>query len=60
MHGNKDIVVGVLKGYHMAFLLHIVCRKNLEELICTTFSRDIFLIFRNEIKSFLIYFSVQW
>ena len=56
MHGNKDIVVGVLKGYHMAFLLHIVCRKNLEELI----SRDIFLIFRNEIKSFLIYFSVQW
>ena len=33
MHGNNDIVVGVLKGYHMACKLHIVSRKNLKEVV---------------------------
>ena len=51
MHGNKDIVVGVVKGYHMAFLLNIVCRKHLEEWI----SRDIFLTFWKKTKLFLIH-----
>ena len=52
MHGNNDIVVGVLKGYHMACKLHIVSRKNLKEVVRNNPK------FVRENKIFLIYFSV--